>query len=628
MREKILFAAALLSLTLFGNSAHGQSYYTYIVPQLRFINDINLEDGVVAEQAAWGLGNAVPLCRFDERDNRRNWKDWPQSGENPNDVIAVWQAAWLNDRIYFSVVINDDLRDEDNLLNDSPPEANLEEDDAIQIFRSKRNMPRPSAWSWPDVTGSNALRHANQTRGTDKIYLQTADNLVFMPQVVSSLVFFTHSVLSLAPAPFQWSAESFFKDTSGSYAFDDSVWSEIIYHDADNTLENGRVVNDMRMTWNTQGKATDDPLRDPWNWPGKLVIGRNVKAKEYLVYESSSPIITDGTLNESAYAQAMCVAQVSARNANLQAQNARQSALHKRDAAEAATQVAALDTLWRYWTDFNDAFIIWRAVTDLANQKLHLAFIVLDDVSNVNDNVPGDKVIEDDGLLLMVDVNKNEARDASDFDFNILRNGKIYKYSGFGENYDTLYTGQEVVAKVGDFGPARNWQAEVEVKFPQVFKAGETLRIELGYNDADADSMREHQLMWSTIDSGKTPWSDFSNLGRFILTGKKPPTSVAAPRETAPTQFALSPSYPNPFAAGTTIAFGLPKREHVTINVYDLAGRLVATLVDRPLVAGAHAVQWNGTDAAQRRVANGVYFVRMTAGALTQTQKMVFIRGR
>ncbi|NUO83391.1 T9SS type A sorting domain-containing protein [candidate division KSB1 bacterium] len=393
-------------------------------------------------------------------------------------------------------------------------------------------------------------------------------------------------------------------------------------------MENNRVVHDMRMTWNTRGTAKDLPPRDPWNWPGKLVMGQNISAKEYLVYESNSEIITDGVLNEDAYTHAQCVAQVSARNADPQVQNLMRSIPHTRAVEEAATQIVESYARWLYWPNFNDALVTWRAVTDSTKRKLHLAFTVVDDVPDSNNQSAGINIIEDDGLLFMIDLNKNNRREATDFGFTILRSGKIYKYTGFAENYDSLYTGKSVIAKTGKFGPTKNWAAEIEVNLPNAFKPGDTLRIELGYNDADAYSIREHQLMWSTVTTGKTPWSDYSNLGRFILTGKQPPTSVAAPRETLPMQFVLSPSYPNPFTAGTSIAFGLFKRQHVSIKVYDLVGRLVTTLVDRPVVAGAHSVQWYGTDAAQRYVANGVYFVRMSAGAFTQTQKMIFLRGR
>jgi len=93
-----------------------------------------------------------------------------------------------------------------------------------------------------------------------------------------------------------------------------------------------------------------------------------------------------------------------------------------------------------------------------------------------------------------------------------------------------------------------------------------------------------------------------------------------------PRQLALE-NYPNPFNPSTTIRYSLPKAENVTLQVFDVGGRLVRTLVrgvKKP--AGAFEVQWNGTDAAGRPVASGVYFYRLTAGTETLTHKAVLLK--
>jgi hypothetical protein len=82
--------------------------------------------------------------------------------------------------------------------------------------------------------------------------------------------------------------------------------------------------------------------------------------------------------------------------------------------------------------------------------------------------------------------------------------------------------------------------------------------------------------------------------------------------------FRLSTSAPNPFDRSTKIAFALPRPSPVTLGVYDVAGRLVRD----------HTVSWNGRDDAGMRVAGGTYFVKLTAGDLSQTRKVVFLGGR
>ncbi len=65
---------------------------------------------------------------------------------------------------------------------------------------------------------------------------------------------------------------------------------------------------------------------------------------------------------------------------------------------------------------------------------------------------------------------------------------------------------------------------------------------------------------------------------------------------------------PNPFRQRTTVTFALPARSLSSVRVYDVAGRLVRTLVEGHLDAGPHEIVWDGTDDAGRRVASGVYF--------------------
>ncbi len=83
---------------------------------------------------------------------------------------------------------------------------------------------------------------------------------------------------------------------------------------------------------------------------------------------------------------------------------------------------------------------------------------------------------------------------------------------------------------------------------------------------------------------------------------------------------------PNPFNPSTTIRFYLPERVHVTLGVYDVSGRSVATLIDGYRDRGAHAVEWNGRDARGGDIASGIYFYRLRAGKETVTKKMALLR--
>ena len=88
-----------------------------------------------------------------------------------------------------------------------------------------------------------------------------------------------------------------------------------------------------------------------------------------------------------------------------------------------------------------------------------------------------------------------------------------------------------------------------------------------------------------------------------------------------PSEFKLRPAYPNPFNPETTLSFELPEASVVTLEVYDVLGRRVQTLVNEPFAAGTHAVTLNATS-----LSSGLYMVRMQAGGVVATQQVSLIK--
>jgi hypothetical protein len=93
-----------------------------------------------------------------------------------------------------------------------------------------------------------------------------------------------------------------------------------------------------------------------------------------------------------------------------------------------------------------------------------------------------------------------------------------------------------------------------------------------------------------------------------------------------PLRFHLYANTPNPFNPYTRIDFELDYARHVSVAIYDLAGRRVRHLVDSPMPAGRHSTLWDGRDQRGRRVASGVYFSRMQSDDRVQTRKMVMLK--
>ena len=91
-----------------------------------------------------------------------------------------------------------------------------------------------------------------------------------------------------------------------------------------------------------------------------------------------------------------------------------------------------------------------------------------------------------------------------------------------------------------------------------------------------------------------------------------------------PERFALHPGAPNPFRNGTVIGFDVPSSGGaVRIEIFDVAGRHVRTLVDGPAPPGRQIVAWDGRDDRGNAVSHGIYLCRMNAPQYTQTSKLV-----
>lgn len=85
-------------------------------------------------------------------------------------------------------------------------------------------------------------------------------------------------------------------------------------------------------------------------------------------------------------------------------------------------------------------------------------------------------------------------------------------------------------------------------------------------------------------------------------------------------------AHPNPFNAGTRVFFELEKQGWVSLQVYDLQGRLVRTLEEGTFDLGRHETFWNGSNDAGRIVTSDIYFISLRAGEQTKLSKIVLLR--
>jgi hypothetical protein len=169
-----------------------------------------------------------------------------------------------------------------------------------------------------------------------------------------------------------------------------------------------------------------------------------------------------------------------------------------------------------------------------------------------------------------------------------------------------------------------------QVRFYEV--SNFTIASEQGdFDDPDDDgiwtpsgSSTSTTFMLTQADTDNPDASYFAQItnGCGTLTDIDPPHGF----DVAPVSFALEGNYPNPFRTQTTLQFDLPEPVDVTLSVYDVMGRRVATLVDQPMQAGAHEVRWDGRSASGSTVASGVYLLRLEAGERVATQRMTVVK--
>jgi hypothetical protein len=134
---------------------------------------------------------------------------------------------------------------------------------------------------------------------------------------------------------------------------------------------------------------------------------------------------------------------------------------------------------------------------------------------------------------------------------------------------------------------------------------------------------RGRELMWRAThfyDNGQVnPTCTWMKLEYFLdETGVDP---------VVPTRLALRQNTPNPFSSGTAMAYDIPTDgTHAKIEIFDVSGRLVRTLVDGPQSAGSMFAMWDGRDERGAAVASGTYYCRMAAEGFEKSIKLLLLR--
>ena len=121
--------------------------------------------------------------------------------------------------------------------------------------------------------------------------------------------------------------------------------------------------------------------------------------------------------------------------------------------------------------------------------------------------------------------------------------------------------------------------------------------------------------------------NDFYHAYRLIrIIDYQPNAYVPQNQGDDPDVFYLNQNEPNPFSEWTSISFAAPRGGAVGIDIYDVEGRHVKSVMRGEVEPGFHSVEWDGRDSNNVRVAPGMYYARMVTRDFDQTRKLIVVR--
>jgi len=188
----------------------------------------------------------------------------------------------------------------------------------------------------------------------------------------------------------------------------------------------------------------------------------------------------------------------------------------------------------------------------------------------------------------------------------------VSSINGFSARDDDQIAAYDASGKIVGVGTVQNgmcglavWGDDVSTEEIDGLQVGEAFTLRLW----DADKEVELSLEPSALQGSLGYETDgFANLSANAIVS-------------VPDNFYLSNSYPNPFNSTTRISFGLPTSGRLSITVYDMAGRLIATLADKAFDAGNHSTVWNAETTPA-----GLYMVRMQSGSFSDVIKVTLVK--
>jgi hypothetical protein len=172
--------------------------------------------------------------------------------------------------------------------------------------------------------------------------------------------------------------------------------------------------------------------------------------------------------------------------------------------------------------------------------------------------------------------------------------------------------------KIDDIAITNATRVDREIESYIVKRDGEVIATDLTESTYVDENVEEGDHTYSVAAVYTTGTSEYSDVDVEIV--------IEGADNIIPLVTELRGNYPNPFNPTTTISYDLAKSGDVNIEVYNVKGQLVKTLVNGYQEAAAHSVVWNGKDNSERSVASGVYFYKMQTSDYKSINKMILMK--
>jgi hypothetical protein len=282
---------------------------------------------------------------------------------------------------------------------------------------------------------------------------------------------------------------------------------------------------------------------------------------------------------------------------------------------------------------FNDRLYDWKTWTKLISSCLVLILLT-------GQNVLAVRNLELSYISKTVNPSEMMDKNISGSDFQVT---KTVNHMGLAINQDskvfvppTIAFGKVIKdeSKTVPFKISNIWQVNIKVdsmiftgadaaefkisspKFPVTINSGTDLTIEavfnpkkVGIKDVKLFIYSDNILMSGEVSVSAESYVEGSQINNVISLNK------------IPADYALQQNYPNPFNPSTIIQYSVPENNFISINVYNIAGQLIETLVKGYHRAGTYKIEWNAGS-----ISTGFYFYKMETGKISIVKKMLLVK--